>query len=192
MEQNLVYTLQDYYPDLSTQSLEALSKCTRILRVNKKTQLVREGQYAHYLYFVVEGLARAYYLKDGRDLSDWFAFEQEFICPIQSFFYGTPSPHYIETLEPSVLLEIHRDDINQLSDEYRDIDRLGKIIVTQTMLTLQERVTAYRFENAQQKYQHLLKQRPSIELRVPLIHIASYLGITIETLSRIRNAKRKI
>ncbi|MCH2042553.1 MAG: Crp/Fnr family transcriptional regulator [Saprospiraceae bacterium] len=192
MEQNLVYTLRDYYPDLSTKSLEALSKCTRILRVDKKTQLVREGQYAHHLYFVVEGLARAYYLKDGRDLSDWFAFEKEFICPIQSFFYGIPSPHYIETLESSVLLAIPRDQINLLSDEYRDIDRLGKIIVTQTMLTLQERVTAYRFENAQQKYQHLLEQRPSIELRVPLIHIASYLGITIETLSRIRNAKRKI
>jgi CRP-like cAMP-binding protein len=103
-----------------------------------------------------------------------------------------PSPHYIEVLEPSILLEISRENINLLSDKYKEFDRLGKIIVTKTMLQQQQRIVSIQFETAQQKYENILKIRPDITKRVALTHIASYLGITLETLSRIRNPKNRI
>ena len=73
-----------------------------------------------------------------------------------------------------------------LSDKYWEFDRMGKMIITETMLYLQKRIVSIQFETAANRYQTLLKEKSDIELRVPLKHLASYLGITLETLSRIR------
>jgi CRP-like cAMP-binding protein len=142
--------------------------------------------------FCTISLKSKHVLKDDKDITDWFAFENNFICSINSFFLNMPSPHYIEVLEPSILLEISRENINLLSDKYKEFDRLGKIIVTKTMLQQQQRIVSIQFETAQQKYENILKIRPDITKRVALTHIASYLGITLETLSRIRNPKNRI
>ena len=144
------------------------------------------------LHLNSEGTARAFFLKDGKDISDWFAFEHDFICSINSYFLNIPSPHYIETIEASTLLAINRTQVNLLSDRYLAFDRLGKVIVTNTMLRLQQRIVAMQFETAKQTYENLLSIRPDITQRIPLMHIASYLGITLETLSRIRSPKYRI
>jgi len=191
-KEEVILSFNEKYTRLSDGCNEALEACSELLFLDKKDVLVKEGQYSHHTYYIAKGSARAYYIKDGKEITDWFAFEHEFISSIQSYFQGIPSAVYVEVLESSILLEISREDINRLSDEYREIDRFGKFIVTETMLKLQHRITTLLFETAQQKYESLLQIRPDIELRVPLIHIASYLGITIETLSRIRNQKRRI
>jgi CRP-like cAMP-binding protein len=182
---------RNYLP-LSANCREDLANRSKLLVFDKLSTLVKEGQYADKTYFIINGCARAYYLKDGKDITDWFAFENDFISSINSFFLNVPSPHFIEVLEPGVLLEILRADVLKLSDIYPDFDRLGKMIVTKTMLQLQQRIVAIQFETAQQKYENLIKIRPGITQRVPLGHIASYLGITFETLSRIRNPKNRI
>ena len=83
-----------------------------------------------------------------------------------------------------------RENILELSEKHIEFDRLGKIIITKTMLQLQQRISSIQFETAQQKYKNLLEIEPNITQRVALTHIASYLGITLETLSRIRNPKK--
>ena len=189
--EQIIQSISTHFYPLPQDCMEEIKACSKVFHFEQKTQLVKEGQYADKTYYIAQGTARAYLVKNGRDISDWFAFDGEFISSIQSFFTGVPSPHFIETLEPTILLEMNRDNINRLSDKYRECDRLGKIIVTQTMLKQQYRLASMQFETAQQKYNSLLELRPDIELRIPLIHIASYLGITIETLSRIRNPKNK-
>ncbi len=174
---------------LSDECVGELIKASRIRRLEKLDTLVREGQHSDKAFFIIQGSARAYYLKDGKDITDWFAFEHDFISSINSFYQGVASPHFIEVLEPSVLLEVSKDVIVSLSEKYREFDRLEKQVVTQTMLRLQERIASVQFESAQQKYLNLLKIRPDIVQRVPLTHIASYLGITLETLSRIRRKR---
>lgn len=156
------------------------------------TTLVREGQYSDSLFFITQGSARAYYLKDGKNVTDWFGFERDFICAINSYFLNVPSPHYIETIEPTSLLVIHRKEVNHLCDTYHDFDRLARLAVTQTMLQLQQRIVSLQFESALQKYESLVALRPDITQRVPLGHIASYLGMTLETLSRVRQPKNRI
>lgn len=158
----------------------------------KNAFLLKEGQYSEKVYFIIQGSARAYYLKEGRDISDWFAFENEFLCSINSFFLGIPSPHNIELLEPSILFSLSKKSFLLLCDEHHDFERLGRLVVTKTMLQLQQRIMAVQFETAQQKYENLLNARPDITQRIPLRHLASYLGITLETLSRIRNPKNGI
>lgn len=95
-------------------------------------------------------------------------------------------------LDDSILLEISRKAIEKLSDEHNDFERLSKEVVTKTMLRQQERIASIQFHSAEEKYDNLLSIHPDITQRIPLTHIASYIGITLETLSRIRNLKARI
>lgn len=180
------------YTKLSDDCLYDLSKIYRFESYNTPQTLVKEGQYARQVYFILKGCGRAYYLKDGRDISDWFAFENEFFTPINSFFLDVPSPHYIEMLEPSELVVIEREHVMQMADKHNDFERLIRIVVTKSMLQLQQRIMSVQFETAAQKYENLLKAYPDILRRIPLTHIASFLGITLETLSRIRHPQNRI
>jgi CRP-like cAMP-binding protein len=169
-----------------------LSNNSKILVLEKGTTLIREGQYSDKTFFIINGCARAFYLKDGKDISDWFAFENDFISSINSFFLNIPSPHFIELLEDSVLLEISRENVEKMADTYRDFERLSKVIVIKTMLMQQERISSMQFHSAEQKYENVLSIHPNISQRIPLTHIASYIGITLETLSRIRKRLSRI
>ncbi len=191
-KEDIIKLISDTYAPLTAECRHDLLTNATILTLKKGTTLVKEGQYSDKAYYIITGCARAYYLKDGKDISDWFAFENEFISAIISFFTNQPSPHYIELLEDATLLELPRQHIDALCDQYHDFERLMRVVVTKTMLSQQERIASMQFHSAQQKYENLLAIRPNITQRVPLTHIASYLGITLETLSRIRSQRNRI
>jgi len=180
------------YLELKPESRNALKECAKIEAFEKNTILIKENQYSDGLMFIITGALRAYYWKDGKDISDWFAFETDFICEINSFFLDKPSAHYFETLEKSTIMILPKDSILKLCDQHHDIERLARYSTTRTMIGLQRRLVSLQFETALQKYNNLLTVHPDITQRVSLSHIASFLGITLETLSRIRNPKNRI
>lgn len=190
--EDILSAISETYAPLTPECQEALLSSAKILSFEKNTTLVRAGQFSDKTFYIIQGCARAYYLKDGKDISDWFAFENEFISSIVSFFKNEPSPHAIELLEDSLLVEFSRDQIEQLATKYHDFERLIRAVVTTTMLKQHERIVSIQFETAEKKYQNLLETHPTITQRVPLTHLASYLGITLETLSRIRGNKKRI
>jgi CRP-like cAMP-binding protein len=100
-----------------------------------------------------------------------------------------PSEHYIELTENSIVLEFEREKLTELSNKHHDFERLSRKIITKIMLQLQQRVVYLQFATAKERYHFLLKEYPKIELHIPLGDIASYIGITQETLSRIRAKK---
>jgi len=180
------------YCSISTAAKKDLESCAQLLTFTKGTILVKEGQYSDKLYYIIKGAAKAYYLKDGKNIADWFAFENDFICALISYFTLAPSAHYIELLEDSELMMISRNDMLRLCNTHHDFERLGRVSTTKTMLQLQQRVVSLQFETAQQRYLNLKNIYPDIELRVPLGDIATFIGITQETLSRIRAANKRI
>lgn len=184
--------ISETYYTLTDECKSDFAALTHITSIDKATIIVTENQNADKLYFIVEGCFRVYYLKDGKDITDWFAFEHEFVSSINSFFLNIPSPHYIEALEASTFIEIQREDVFKLCEKHHCFETLARKTITQIMLYLQSRIVATQFETASQKYEKLIQLRPDITQRVPLMHIASYLGITNETLSRIRNPKLRI
>lgn len=190
LEAKVISTIVTQYTPLSKACQRELLTHLELKIIPKNTILVREGQYADRAYLVIQGCIRSYYLKDGRDISDWFAFEHEFISPIVSFFGDGPSPHYLATLEDSIIAEISRSSMEKLANIHHDFERLIRTVVTRTVLQQREKMAALLFQSAREKYERMLEIRPDITNRVPLMHIASYLGITLETLSRIRNPKR--
>ena len=180
--------VNEYFP-LSEECISDLKKFTKIRMIERSKLLVKEGQHTDKIYYIISGSARAYYLKNGKEISDWFAFENDFITSINGFFLSIPSPYNVEILESSTLIEFSKENLNLLSIKHHDFTHFEKAIVTKTMLQLQERIVSLQFETAQQKFDNLLKIYPNITQRISSTHIASYLGITLETLSRIRNSK---
>lgn len=190
--ERIVEIISNQYSPLTSECKHDLIDSSKLLVLKKSTVLVRQGQYSDKTFFIVNGCGRAYYLKEGKDISDWFAFENEFISSINSFFMNVPSPHFIELLEDSVLLEISRDNVEKLSATHRDFERLSKVVITQTMLKQQERIASMQFHSAEEKYKNLLAIHPQINQRIPLTHIASYINMTLETLSRVRKNLSRI
>jgi CRP-like cAMP-binding protein len=188
----VIETISKNYSLLTDDCKSDLKKSCTLLSLDKLSLIEKEGQLATKMYFIVSGCLRAFYTKDGKDITDWFAFEGDFVSSINSFFQDIPSKHNIELLESTTLMEISKETIFALTNTHHCFERLGRIAVTKTMLQLQERIVSIQFETAQQKYESLINIRPDITQRVPLTHIASYLGVTLETLSRIRNPKNRI
>lgn len=190
--ENVIETISENYSLLTAECKTDLKNSCKLLCFDKLSLIVKEGEFADKMYFIVNGCLRAFYYKDGKEITDWFAFEGDFVASINSFYQNISSKHNIELLEQTTFLEISREVIFTLTNKHHCFERLGRIAVTKTMLQLQERIVSIQFETAQQKYESLIIMRPDIVQRVPLTHIASHLGITLETLSRIRNPKYRI
>lgn len=189
---HVIEAISTQYSPLTPACKIDFSEAVKMSNVDKSTLVVKEGQQADKLYFIITGCFRVFYHKNGKDITDWFAFENDFVSSINSFFLEIPSPHTIEALEPTTFLEISREEVFKLTAKHHCFETLARKAITQIMLQLQSRIVSLQFETAQQKYDNLLTIRKDITQRVPLITIASYLGITIETLSRIRNPKNRI
>jgi len=190
--ETVIETISSTYSLLTDECKKDLKKSSKLVSYDKNALIVKEGHVADTMYFIVSGCVRAFYVKEDKEINDWFAFEGDFVTSINSFFQDVPSKHYIESLELTTIVEIPRTAINTLADTHHCFERLGRIAATKTMLQLQERIVSLQFETAQQKFESLIHVRPDITQRVSLTHIASYLGITLETLSRIRHPKYRI
>ncbi|GAA0891637.1 Crp/Fnr family transcriptional regulator [Fulvivirga kasyanovii] len=190
--EKILNEIGEIYSPLSKACQREFIASSKVSMFKRGEIVVRQGQFSKKAYLIVEGCSRAYYLKDGKDISDWFTFENQFMAPIVSFFSEKPSPHYVEFIEDSTVLEFSKDTMDKLKNKHHDFERFISMVVTETMLGLCERLYTIQFNKAVERYNHLLSIYPYITNRIPLTHIASYLGITLETLSRIRNLKTQI
>ena len=152
----------------------------------KNDFLVTHGKRCRNLYFLQQGALRGYYTLEEKEITHWFAFENDFVTSFHSFITGQPAVENIQLLQGSVLWSMSREKLNVLLDRFPEIERLVRIIYENYYIRLEERFINSQFKSAAERYQNLLEQAPHIVERVPLGYIASYLGISQETLSRIR------
>ena len=180
------------YASLSIDTKNRFKKSLKLLELPKGSLLVEEGKYTNTLFYIYKGSAKSYHIKDGKTITDWFAFEGEFICAINGYFLKEPSEYYIELTENSTLLELKRESLSTLSKNHHDFERFSRITITRIMLQLKQRTVNFQFTTAKERYNYLLENYPGIELRISLGDIASYIGVTQETLSRIRTTGKRI
>lgn len=155
----------------------------------KDHYLIREKQVADYIFFIRKGVARIYYYKNGKEITEWIAMDEQFFLSITSFFLRTPSHLIIQVIEPSEVMGIHYNNLIKLAGQYHDIETLFRKMMTASLILSQQRMDSIQFETAHQRYEKLIKETPGIVQRVPVSYIASFLGVTLETLSRIRSGK---
>lgn len=175
---------------LGKESEQHLFACLRKEERKKGEFLTEQDQVCHRLYFVEQGCLRGYYLKDGKEITHWFAFEMDFVTSFYSFITKKPAVENIQMLEDSILYSITKDDLDKLCDQFTDIAKLLRYSYETYYLKLEEKYINHQFKSASERYEALLDTKPHFLQRIPLGYIASFLGISKETLSRIR-AKRQ-
>ncbi len=184
--QHLLTHITHYYP-LSTEAKNALQHCFEKVMLAKNEYLLNEGQVCRHLYFLEHGALRGFYNLDGKEITHWFGFENDFVTSFHSFTTREPAVENIQLLEGSILWAISKDTVADLFNQYHEIERLVRIAYEKYYIRLEERFVNAQFKTARERYENLLQQTPHILERVPLGCVASYLGISQETLSRIRS-----
>lgn len=152
--------------------------------------LIHKGEVHHSIYFIKSGAVRSYYInKDGKDVTLWFGFEGDIAASLGNFINAKPSLENIELLEDTVVLKISRSKLLELYEVNLDIANFGRKLAEQALLEMEQQILLIQFTDAKSRYFSLINKFPQILNRVKLGHIASYLGITQVTLSRIRSEK---
>lgn len=152
--------------------------------------LEQAGEIGKHYYFILQGAVRSYLLdEDGTETTFRFSFENSLEGSFDSLRTGKPASSYIELLEPCRLLVIHTDSLAQFLLTHPTVRQVVDKHNTYWVGKLADRLTRFRTMSATQKYAWIQQEYPAIVNRVPLSYIASYLGLRLETLSRIR-AKR--
>ena len=170
--------------DFSPNELEDILSYFEKETIQKNEIILAEGQICHHLYFLEKGVGRSYYLnKNGKYITQWFFGEGNFMTSLESFFQESPSPSYLEILEESVVHTITRENLDFLFAKFHKMEKIGRIISTEMTTKISNKLNAIQFQTASDRYKYMLKEFPNIANRVPLGDIASYLGITQETLS---------
>ncbi|MEC5146123.1 Crp/Fnr family transcriptional regulator [Chitinophaga sp. 212800010-3] len=148
--------------------------------------LLEQGKICRYSYNIISGLVRGYYLKNGREVTTAFCFADDTVLSLESATRQTPSPETFEVLEDSVIEVISIEGLQQLRERFPVIEKVWTLSMEAYAIWLEERIYSLQFSTAKERYQRLLERYPEIVQQARLTHIASYLGITLETLSRIR------
>ncbi|MBN8576730.1 MAG: Crp/Fnr family transcriptional regulator [Cytophagales bacterium] len=168
-------------------ALRDLAAALKKIEIPKGGFLTTEGKICNCIYFLEKGCLLGYYNLDGKEITYWFAFENNFVTSFFSFISRKPGVENIQLLEDGTLWSITYDELQQLYATHPEIERLGRVMHERYYVMLEERFVANHFKEARERYENLATTTPHILKRVPLGYIASYLGITQETLSRIRS-----
>lgn len=177
------------YP-LSDEIRAAIISNSHIISVKKRSKLLSVGERSNTIYFIIKGAVRIYYLdREGKETNTWFLFDNELVISIFSFYTGQPSFEYIETLEDCMLIALKREDLETMYLKYMEFNFSGRKLTESYHMHNEIRANELRMLNARERYENLLDRNPQLFQRVSLGHIASYLGISKETLSRIRQQK---
>ena len=148
-----------------------------------------EGEVCNSLLYIEQGLLRQYYVKHGKNVTEHLSYEGNgVVWCIESYFHRTPTHLSMEALEPSVVWEIPRDLMEDISDTNCDISYLYRRFFEDSLILSQVKADMLRFESAKERYSRLMQLFPEIIKRAPLTYIASYLQMSLETLSRVRSS----
>jgi len=157
--------------------------------VPAKTVLLAEGKVSKTMFFIEKGCLRTWINNDGKEITTQFFFEGDSVSSIESFRTNQPSLYSIETLEPCILQTISQSDFRQIIENSPELRNKLEEHLFKRFLQSQQLFYSYLKNNPQKRYEELIAQYPHIVQRVPQHYIASYLGITSVSLSRIRNRR---
>ena len=153
---------------------------------SKRSVVIPAGQVADEVYFVVKGCLRLYYMKDGVDRTTYFFTEHMFAGTYDSFLSRRPSLIAMEALEDTEVLALSHASLQELYQRFPKMNEFVRRSIEDRFVGLHDLFTAYLLNSPEERYLALLKERPELIQRVPQHHIASFIGVTPVSLSRIR------
>ncbi len=176
------------FPELNLEEIKFMRSCLTIEEYAKKEFLFERGKIQKEVAFVCEGLLRRYYINEkGNKITTGFVPENNYATDYPSFIRQIPSKYYIECLEPSVIIKLPYDKIQEGYRKFKSSEMYGRLIAEYVLTVQTDRVESFLFQNAEERYLNFINQNKNIINRISLTHLASYLGIERQSLSRIRS-----
>ena len=186
--ESLIYAI-NVKSKLTDEAILAIRSAFQRKKIAKGEVLLSEGGRCNHLYFLESGTIRCFYLNDSTEVTTWFYKEDMFISSWNSFYMKQPSFESIVAVEDCLVYAVHTDAFEQLLLEHGSIERFARLLAQEQVALLDSFAKGYLFLTAKEKYELMLNYFPDIEQRVKLGNLASFLGISQETLSRVRGGK---
>lgn len=184
---SLLFNNLNKHSTINEREFELIEKVLTKRFIKKRKDLLTEGDICKNLYFVEKGCLRSYTVdKEGIEHVVQLVIEEHWIGDLYSFITQTPGTINIEAIEDSEIWILPYQELEKLYDEIPALEKFFRKLFQRAYVAVQQRLNATKNTSAEERYRELIRQTPHIAQRVPLIYIASYLGITPESLSRIR------
>ena len=179
------------YSTMTLQELDVLESILEPMRFKKGETILADGDVCEYIYYLDQGLIRQFYYKNGKEVTEHLGEDHSIFMCIESLFREEPTKLQVETLENCVVYGIPKVELERISLHHVNIQMMYRKILEESLILSQVHADLVRFESAQSRYEKMCKLSPQVILRAPLLHIANYLQMTPETLSRVRAATLK-
>ena len=178
--------------NLTDTEVNELLSCFKLMKVRKRQFIIQPGFIAHHKNYVLKGAFRAYVVDDtGQDHTIQVSIEDWWISDYNSYLYQKPATMFVEALEDSIILQIHYNDEARLKQDHHNFETFFRIMAERSMAHMQRRIITNLTKNAEERYQEFEALYPEIVQRIPQYALASYLGMSTEYLSRLRNRRAK-
>lgn len=185
---NVIEMMTSLYP-VSDDTIQLLKDNVTLCHFSKKYQLIKANQYSRSAYFIEKGMTRSYWLVNGEEITTSFSCEGGIVFSMDELYYNKMSEEFVETLEDVVAYKIALSDLIRLFQTNIELANWGRIIHQNEYRRLHRSHKDRLTLSAKERYEEFMQQFPQICQRVQLGYIASYLGITLPTLSRLRSRK---
>lgn len=188
-------TIETFLSEVLDIPNENVVKCSPFYqekRYKKGEILMSEGEICHHIFFVEKGLLRMYSIdKNGKEHIIQFAPEKWIVSDRSSLYFNEKTKYYIDAIEDSEVILLQNDFFQELKNKFPYSSKNNEILLQKHIRNLQSRVNSLLAESAEERYLNFIKMYPDLLLRVPQWMVASYLGITPESLSRVRKELAK-
>lgn len=189
--ENEIVKLISRYLQLTNEEAFVFAECIPIKTFKKGDLLLIEGQISRDSYFVIKGCVRKYYIIDGEERTTEFYVEDESVASLQSYKHRTPANHYFECVEDCRLAVLNYEKEQELFKRVPKYEALCRMSMENDFGEQQEALAKFITSSPEERYKNLLDTRQDLLQRVPQYHLASYLGVKPESLSRIRKRLTK-
>lgn len=177
------------YP-LTIEAWQDMASCWTEVTFGRKQVVTRPGEVEKYMYFVADGVQRAYIEHDGKESTLVFSYTGSFSGIIDSFLLQYPSKYCLETITKSKLLKMHYNDFSRLMDNHRTIETWARIAITAALAGTLERNIELLSYSAEERFTTLLKRSPQVLNLIPHKYLASYIGVDPTTFSKLLSTVR--
>jgi len=182
----------EYFNSICTMSdelIDDLGSAVVIRDFKKDDFILKAGRISNHASWILKGLTRSFYLKETEEVTTKFLWEEATITSVYSFYSRKPGNENIVAIENTTLAMLHYNDMQRLYKKHPAFNTIGRVITEKYLYMLEIEVYNLRKQKAEDRYQFIVKHFPHLLQRVPLKYLATYLGMNLETLSRIRAKK---
>jgi CRP/FNR family transcriptional regulator, anaerobic regulatory protein len=180
-------TMQAICPQITAAQLEAFSAELKVCRFRSREKIFEFGAIHQFIGFVIAGLVRSYYIDEkAEEKTSWFIPENEFVTDYPSFLTAKPSQFCFETLEPVTMVCLPKQVVYQGYDEHHAFERYGRLIAEAVIQMQQLRIESFLVRSAKERYLNFNQSYPQLQNRISVAHLASFIGIERQSLTRIR------